>query len=952
MGDKFLYKLADEVIKNGHDFQKLCIVFPSKRAGLYFKKYLADILQKNFFPPDILNIQEFVQNNSGLNTADELILLYELFECYKKIYGDKFTFERFYSFGKLLLNDFNNIDKNLVHTETLFRIIKNYKEIEQQFPHPIDNEVLNSFMSAFDNYLSSPETDFFKEFWNKIDMLYTSYKSVLQVKNINYEGMIYRNFADNISKCELEKKYMKIIFAGFNYLTKSELKIFEELKEKNIAEFYFDADSFYLSNEKFKNHEAGVFIEKDINILQLNSKDLKWIDNNIETTEKHIKVYSGASDSGQGKIAGQLINENKYDPPSTVLILPDENLLMPVLSSLPESCKEFNITMSYPLYLTPVKSLINNIISFHKNKKYINGELYFNTEDFQMIILHPYFKFLSAGAVYKLRKEIVDNKLFYISSPHIKTILEDFKDEIDLNIFDLLFTEVRSVSDIINLIKQIFTHLIENLKKFEINSIEIEFLYSTILSLNKLEDILVKNKYEMDYDAFTSLITELIYSEKIPFTGEPLSGLQIMGLFESRLLDFENVIILSANEGKFPPLASNQSIIPYNLRKAFCMTLPEDMVKNYAYLFYRLLQRSKNIDLLYNSDLSSENKERSRYIYQLEYELSKNPNVKFENKSAVFSDTFIDADEIAIEKSDIIYEKFKRYETNYEDKNTKKYFSATSLNKFINCRLQFYFQHVLELKQPDELEFEIDPGMFGSLLHTAMYKLYSEAQEKSIEVTSEYINLLKSKIDTLINDVLKEEFRNVEHNKGRFILIRKTLKLYIEKILTIDAKHAPFKILHLEHKIKHEINILNHAAPVSLKAMIDRVDIKDDVLRIIDYKTSKIEISKYDRKDEVYTNPDFSEEFQMNFYGFLLRNTELGKDKNLQIGFYTMRESTNEVKLVTENFSHEDLNNASEKISSLINDIFDKNTPFTQATDIKNCVYCDFKIICHRLEEK
>lgn len=954
MQDKFLYKLANEIISEKNDFDKLCVVFPTKRAGLYLKKYLSGILQKNFFPPAVLNIQDFIESNSDLILPDNLVLVYELFEQYKEIYNKDFTFEKFYSFGNLLINDFNNIDKALTHTETLFRLIKNYKEIEFNFSHPLeDEEALKEFFKNYGNYLSNSKNDFFKEFWNKIDDLYNSYKARLTTKNIGYEGMIYRNFVDKISESGLENKFEKIIFAGFNYLTKSELAIFRYYKEKKIAEFYFDADSYYYSNDNIKNHEAGAFIQKDVNVLRLNSKNLKWINSNFETGTKNISVYSVASDSGQSKLASQLINEKKYDTGSTVLILPDENLLMPVLNSLPESCKEFNVSMSYPLYLTPVKSFINDIISLHKNKKYFNSIIHFNSEDFQKIILHPYFKFLNTEITYNIKFNITKDKLFYISYNEVKSFFT--KSKVDLNIFELLFAEIKSVSDIVNLIKNIFTEIINNLKKYEINSVEIEFLFKAITSLTNLDNILKKNEYEMDYTAFASLITELIYNETVPFTGEPLKGLQIMGLFESRLIDFENVIILSANEGKFPPMPSHQSIIPYNLRKAFGMTLPEDMEKNYAYLFYRLMQKSKNINLLYNSDLSSESKEKSRYIYQIEYELTGKPNITIKNQSSIFQDNYVEPGEIKIEKTDSVFQKFQKYESAYSDEKLKKYFSATSLNKYINCSLQFYFEQILDLKEPKKLDLDIDAGIFGTLLHTAMFELYREAQEKNIEVTLQYINSLKSKVDGLINKILHDEFKNIEH-KGRFILIKKTLKFYINKILDIDNAYTPFKIYALEKKLIQEMKIPGYDKPISLKGTIDRIDIKDDTLRIIDYKTSEISTTNLKNRDSVYETPDFPEEFQLLFYSYLLKNDaelkEIAKNKNLQLGFYSMREMSNETIFAREEFSEEEYSIASEKITQLINNIFDKSIPFTQATDIKRCKYCYFRIICHRLEEK
>ncbi|HEX2788184.1 MAG TPA: PD-(D/E)XK nuclease family protein [Ignavibacteria bacterium] len=953
MQDKFLYKLANEIVSEKTDFDKLCVVFPTKRAGLYLKKYLSGILQKNFFPPNILSIQDFIESHSDLILADNLVLVYELFEQYKEIYSKDFVFEKFYSFGNLLINDFNNIDKALTHTERLFGLIKNYKEIDFKFTHPLeDEEALKEFFKNYDNYLSNSKNDFFKEFWNKIDDLYNSYKARLTAKNIGYEGMIYRNFVDKISESGLENKFEKIIFAGFNYLTKSELAIFRYYKEKNIAEFYFDADSYYYSNDNIKNHEAGGFIQKDVNILRLNSKNLKWIDNNFETGTKNISVYSVASDSGQSKLASQLINEKKYDAGSTVLILSDENLLMPVLNSLPESCKEFNVSMSYPLYLTPVKSFINDIISLHKNKKYFDSIIHFNTEDFQKIILQPYFKFLNTEVIYNIKFNITKNKLFYISYNEVKSFFT--KSKVDLSIFELLFAEIKSVSDIVNLIKNIFTEIINNLKKYEINSIEIEFLYKTILCLNNLGDILKKNQYEMDYTAFANLITELIYNETVPFTGEPLKGLQIMGLFESRLIDFENVIILSANEGKFPPMPSHQSIIPYNLRKAFGMTLPEDMEKNYAYLFYRLMQKSKNINLLYNSDLSSESKEKSRYIYQIEYELSRNSNITIKNESAIFEDKYVEPGEITVEKSDSILTGMQKYDFDYPDTNEdKKYFSATSLNKYINCPLQFYFKSIIELEEPETLALDVDAGLFGTLLHNAMQELYSKAQEQNIEVTEDYINSLKAKIDDLINKILTQKFKNIEH-KGRFILIKRTLKFYIDKILNMDIAHAPFRIYALEKKIIQAVKIPGYDKPISLKGAIDRIDYTDKIVRIIDYKTGEVKISK--TPDEIYSNPDYSTEFQLMFYSYLLKNDDelkkLLEGKSLRTGFYSMRYFANEAVISREEFSDEDYKNASENITTILNNIFDKSIPFTQATDMKRCKYCDFRIICHRLEEK
>jgi hypothetical protein len=940
------------------DISKLCIVFPNRRASLYFKKYLSELTDKPIWAPATTTINELMQQISGLTTADNIKLLFELYRIYKQVKKSEESFDDFYFWGEMMLNDFDDIDKYLVNPEDLFKNLKSLKAIQDQFNYLSEEQVeaIRQFWSSFDPEKNSIHQEDFISIWNVLLEIYQQLNKKLSELGIAYEGMIYRTVANKIKGNEaIELPYSHFVFAGFNALNNCEKKFFDYLNNNNIADFYWDYDQSYINNP---HHEAGFFLRDNISRykqpISITNQDIF----RSLSEPKNIEIISVPSDVAQAKVITQKLqqsNESISDSPNkTAIVLADEDLLVPVLHSVPDTIDEVNITMGYPVNNTPVYSLIEHIIELQKNAKDTKNGISFYHKNVVAILSHQYINSQFPKESRELLQYIKINNKIVITQEELA--LCDF--------FKIIFIKINTYLELSEYILTIIHGIYNSLKKsgqentIHTTSLEKEYIYHIYLSINRVKDVLQEQQVDIKTETYIRLIRKIIRNLRIPFTGEPLSGLQIMGILETRLLDFENLYITSVNEGIFPKNEASLSFIPYNLRRGFGLPTIEHQDAIYAYYFYRLLQRAKNVTIIYNSNSEGmQTGEMSRFLYQLKYE----SDFKITEKSLKYDINSSQTKEIRIEKSDAILKILTKF---YSSENNKKYLSPSALSTHLRCSLQFYFRYIADLREQDELSEEIDAPLFGNILHEAMHHLYLNFI--GLEVKPEDINIIlkdKEKVATAIDQAFKDEYFKADSKiiySGKNIIIREIIEKYIYQILKIDESLAPFEILSLEDSYEIDVPIIKEGVTEKIKlgGKIDRVDKHNNQIRIIDYKTGSdklefknIEALFSDKKDD-----QNSAVFQTFLYSKFYKET---KNPTMAItpGVYSVR------KLFDKDFDYRiknkdtglfigDYNSIADdftdKLSQLIHDIFNPEIAFTQTEEIRNCQYCAYRKICHR----
>ena len=954
----FLNNIAKDLFSRYNEsISDLCIVFPNRRAGLYFKKYLAELNQKPIWAPTTTTINELVQQIAGLTIADNIKLLFELYLVYKKCKKSEESFDDFYFWGEMLLNDFDDIDKYQVKTCDLFDNIESLKDIDDHFDYLSDEQInaIKQFWKSFDVQRKSSHQENFISLWSVLLNIYEQFNANLKKQKLAYEGMVYRSVADKLQTNEnLDLPYSKYIFVGFNALNTCEQLLFSYLQDNDLADFYWDYDESYVNNEY---HEAGFFLRKNIrNFTQPND----FVNQNIFKSlseNKNINIISVPSDVGQAKAISEILNDEDFEysesPNKTAIVLSDEDLLVPVLHSIPDTVEKLNITMGYPVSNTPIYSLLEHVIELQKNAKRTKSGITFYHKNVIAILNHQYIN--------TQFEQEAKNLLSFIKNKNRIVIQE--KELANCDFFKTIFTKINSYTDLSDYFLTILHHIYNSLKyddnknTIHTNALEKEYIYHIYLSINRIKDVLSEQNIDIRIDTYIRLVRKIIRNLRVPFTGEPLLGVQLMGILETRLLDFENLIITSLNEGVLPKTEATLSFIPYNLRRGFGLPTIEHQDAIFGYYFYRLLQRAKNITLLYNSSTNGmQTGEMSRFIYQLKYE----SNYNISEKSLRYDINIAQPKDLKVDKTKSVINKFDKF---LSSKGGQKYLSPSALTTYLRCKLQFYFKYLAELREHDDITEEIDAPLFGNILHESIDCLYKPFVGRNL--LPEDFNLLrkdKEKVRFAIDHAFKKEyFKSDEINySGKNIIVRDIIEKYILQILKIDEKTAPLKIISLENTYQIEIPISQNGSfeMVKLGGKIDRVDEVENNIRIIDYKTGgdKLEFTDIESLFSENVKNQSSVVFQTLLYAKFY--SDLKKpSQNLIPGVYSVR------KIFDKNFDYRILckkeksylTNYSlvvdeylDNLNHLIQEIFNPDTLFEQTQDIRTCEYCDFKRLCHK----
>jgi hypothetical protein len=961
----FLENIAQSLYNEfGNTLNRHCLVFPNRRAGLYFLKYLAAGIDKPVWTPAIITINELFRLYSRLQIADNEILLFELYKVYRRINKSPESFDNFYFWGDMLINDFDDIDKYMVDASILFSHVQDIKNIEQQFGGLTEEQVdiIKRFWINFDQDKPTREKSGFLSIWSILNNLYSEYRSSLRSQNLAYEGMIFRDLAErSLQEKNIEIGWDKVHFIGFNALNNCEKAVMSQFKNSGKARFYWDYDNSYITGNKLNS--AGFFLRQNLKIFG-NDMPPDWCFDTLLSSRPgsvHRQIIDTSSDVAQVKLISQLIEKfpdiSVDNAHHTAVILADENLLIPALTSLPENIKDVNITMGYPLRQTQVYSLVKDLILLQKNARVENGLIYFSYRDVISILKNRFISGLMNEEDSKIINGIFNEKLFWISINRF-TQSENLK---------MVFSRTESPALLSEYLRNILSDISLMEEKDQGSSRESpvqrnilnEFIYRILLSINRLETISHNPDISLTKDTYIRILDKILRNQSVPFSGEPLSGIQIMGILETRALDFKNLIILSVNEGILPGGSTGPSFIPFSLREAFDLPTINHQESIYAYHFYRLLQRAENVVFIYNSNSEGlRSGEMSRFLLQMKYEPAIRPdfvNLRFEIKTHIAIDEIIERTE----------DHNLQLKSLFLDKNRVSFLSPTAINTWLNCRMRFYYRYVNRLKEAEKITSDIDPAMFGTLLHNIMKNLYSGLIGQPLNQT-----ILKSiisdhkKLEDVTNAAINDNFKNCRNDllSGNELIVKEVLIAYVLKIIEVDCSIVPLTVLSLEKPFSFSLSTGTCSGNFEIMTggNIDRVDMAAGVVRIVDYKTGAVS-KKINAIDDLFNDKrkkesdgwlqtlHYCEAYIVNHPGSNVRPS-IYKIKELpgdRLSDRLRLKGNKSTDFIVEDYSIV----RDEFMSGLrktIENIFSNDEPFIMTRDLRKCDYCPYKTLCMR----
>ena len=954
----FLQLVAHDLYtKIGNDLSRTVLVFPNKRANLFFNEYLAEESDQPIWSPAAMSISDLLQKLSVQKAGDPIRLVCELYKVFKEETESRETLDDFYFWGELLISDFDDVDKNMVDEDKLFSNLQDLKNLMDDYEF-LDEEQEEAIRQFFQNFSIERRTELKEKFislWDKLGIIYHRYREKLAELGIAYEGMLYRNVIEQLDTDRL--KYDKYVFVGFNVLNKVEKEFFQKLQKAGKAMFYWDYDLFYI--QRISKHEAGEFIKRNL-IDFPNELPESYFD--IFRKPKKIRYISASTENAQARFLPEWVKATQTHTTQIVsekenaIVLCNEALLLPVLHSIPQDVQNVNITMGFPLAQTPVYSFINAAMELQTNG-YRPDTGRFTYEAVSKILKHPYTRQLSDHAT-RLERELTKTNRFYPLPSELK------KD----GFLTILFTpqsNIRELCDyLLRLIKSISILYRKEGEYDDIfNQLYRESIFQSHLKINRLYSLIESGELSVRTDTLKRLITKVLTASNIPFHGEPAIGLQIMGVLETRNLDFRNLIMLSLNEGQLPKAGGESSFIPYNLRKAFGMTTIEHKNAVYAYYFYRLIQRAENITLLYNTSSDGLNRgEESRFMLQLLVEGPHEITREYLEAGQSPQNTL----EIQIEKTpEILRRLYRAYDTAQPE---SVILSPSALNTYLDCRLRFYYRYVAGLKTPDEVSAEIDSALFGTIFHLSAQLAYTDLTANGKMIQREDLERLlrdEIKLQGYVDQAFKQELFKVapeekpEYN-GVQLINSKVIVSYLKQLLRNDLQYTPFEMVAMEKKVSEKITIQTALGPLTLRlgGTIDRMDAKEGTLRIVDYKTGgspKIPANIEQLFTPSETRPNYI--FQTFLYAAIMsRKQPLMVAPALLYIHRAASESYSPViemgeplkpKIPVNNFAFFE-DEFRERLQALLEEIFDEKELFTQTEDMKKCAYCDFKVICKR----
>jgi hypothetical protein len=867
----FLDKLSSTLLQLSDDeLSTATIILPNKRAKVFLLESLKNQLSGTAFAPNIISIEDFIQEMASLRTVDAIELLFEFYDVYQSLTAkeQQQNFEKFATWATTAIQDFNEIDRYLLEPKKVFSYLEAIEALKRW-----QVEASNT-TKLIDNQL---------EFWGKLPEYYASFYAHLQRKGIGYQGLIYREAVKKLESYAAATTH-KIFFAGFNALNQAEERIFNYLANENKAKIYWDIDAVFLNDP---HHDAGLFIRKYKKEWKYYAnQDFEWVVNHF-SEQKNIEIIGTPKSIGQAKIVGTLIEKIQTTSPNlekTAVVLGDENLLLPVLFGLPDSVDALNITMGYSSKNNPAQLLVSKLFKLHHNAKQRNDKSYtFYYKEVLAILNHPLVEpYCNAEEVVNV---INSNNFTFFSREKLFNLYSEKYPNTTNTLFELLFDRWDETATILNTIRSVLLHIKSQLSNDNNeDKLAKAFLYSIYKTIVKLTNYQEKYQQIDSLTAFHAIYKQIVDLAEVSFEGEPLSGLQIMGVLESRVLDFENVIITSVNEGKFPAGKSQNSFIPYDVKKELGLPTYKEKDAIYCYHFYHLLLRAKNIWLLYNTDHEGiDAGEKSRFITQLEIEKRPTPNSTIFN--AVLPEKAYEP--IVIPKTEAIIDRL-------EEIATVKGFSPSSLTGYIRNPIQFYSQRILHINEAEDVEENIAANTLGIIIHGALEELYTPYLNQYLAV--HHIEFMETQIETIILKYFKKEYKEGEINKGKNLLAFEVAKRNVYNFLQLEKKalieeNAAIKVLFLEQPLSCEIQLDSFDFPIKIAGKVDRIEERNGVIRIIDYKTGKVDAHSLKLTDVLALTPEVEYEkiIQLLCYALMFENHALRLDREITAGIISFK---------------------------------------------------------------
>lgn len=910
----YLSKLASHIIENYDSIDEVIIVLPNKRAKVFLLEEFRQKIQKNSFAPQIISIEDFIQDIAGIRSVDSIELLFEFYNNYLSVTDKSLQqpFDQFSNWGKTLLQDFNEIDRYLLDTLHVFSYLKDIEAIKRWDLEPKDTTKL------IDNYLL---------FWENIPLYYDSLYKHLLNKGIGYQGLIYREAVENIHHYSNTLQNETFIFAGFNALNQAEERIFQHLLFLDKAHVFWDVEETFL-NDPY--HEAGLFARKiKKSWPYYKSNTYEWLFNEF-TQPKDIHILGTPKTIGQAKLVGTIVNSlSENDSLNKVaIVLGEENLLIPVLHSLPDTISSLNITMGYSGKNNPVQVIVSKLFKMHQNAfKRSQSSYVFYYKDVLEILQNPLVEpFINADQLIQL----INQNNFTFISHHKLMEMNVFKN----SFFILLFQKwnkspVENLDILLNILQEIKSFLSVDTKE---NQLTNSFIYALYKVVNKLRSYCEQFNHVHSIEVLFMLYKQVVDLAEVSFEGEPLEGLQIMGVLESRVLDFDTVIITSMNEGVFPAGKSQNSFIPFDVKNELGLPTYKEKDAIYTYHFYHLLKRAKTVYLLYNTESEGiDAGEKSRFITQLEVEKQPNHTISHQLFNAVLPEKVTVP--IVVSKSDFLMERLHEMAING--------FSPSTLTTYVRNPIQFYFQRVLRISESEEVEENIAANTLGTIIHASLEELYRPYLNCLLSVAS-IESMLK-----IANDEVSKQFKKVykegEITKGKNLLAFEVAKRNVINFLLLEKKllqnDDSVTVLYLEKNFERILEDKRLPFPVKIKGNVDRIELRNNILRIIDYKTGKVEQSSLTIKDweGITADSKYDKIIQLLCYVFMVQSefpnsvieTGIISFKNLKAGFmpFLIKEGRD---VIADQINDSIIEDFKTQLIELINEILNKEIPFTE----------------------
>lgn len=958
--ESFLKLVAADLYKHTKgNLAHTAVVFPNKRAGLFFNEYLAQESDSPIWSPAYVSISELFRSLSPWEVGDPVKLVCELYKIFRRETQSTETLDDFYFWGEMLISDFDDADKNKVDTDKLFSNLQDLRNIMDDYTF-IDDEQEEAIRQFFQNFSIERRTALKERFislWDVLGNIYKGFRESLASQNIAYEGMMYRHVIEHLNVDKLP--YEKYVFVGFNVLNKVEHTLFTQLKDAGKAVFYWDYDEFYMKeNRQAVTHEAGEFIRR--NLRDFPSPLSGELFKNL-SKPKEVHYIASSTENAQARYLPQWIRNNLTTPEKeTAVVLCNEALLQPVLHSLPAEVKHVNITMGFPLSQTPVYSFLIALLELHTHGfNFKSGRYTF--QSVVTLLKHPYTRQLT-GQAELLEKELTRNNRFYPLPGELG------KDEFLTRLFTPLSGNLNLCIRLSETLQQVAGIYQANTSGTEdtdaFNQLYRESLFKAYTTINRFRTLIEEDELTVQSETFRRLLVKVLSATNIPFHGEPAIGMQVMGVLETRNLDFRHLVLLSVNEGQLPKSGGDSSFIPYNLRKAFGMTTIEHKIAVYAYYFYRLLQRAERITLIYNTSSDGLNRgEWSRFMLQFLIEWP-HPITR----------QFLEAGQSPQGTSPITVEKtpdvMRRMQSLFDVRaNPKAKFSPSALNYYLDCPLKFYYRYVAGLSAPDEVSAEIDSATFGSIFHYAAEHIYKDLTTHGKVINKEALETLlrnEVKLQDYVDTAFKKLFFNVPQNEkpeynGIQLINSAVIARYLKQLLQNDLRYAPFTFIASEMEVDEPIDIQTPKGVIKSRigGIIDRMDSKDGTLRIVDYKTGG-DADTPPHVESLFI-PD-KKRSNYVFQTFLYAAIMCRKQPTMKIApalLYIHRAATEtyspviqmgeprKPKEAVEDFSKYE-KEYRERLQGLLEEIFNPEKSFTQTEIIEKCTYCDFKALCKR----